>query len=88
MRKRELRVLAVGDPAVSAYVDSKYGILDGYGRDVQFEAVPWENYYNKMTEVFAGKAAYDIVMVAGHRMILCAGAIWKSCPMTLRTFCL
>ncbi len=66
MRKRELRVLAVGDPAVSAYVDSKYGILDGYGRDVQFEAVPWENYYNKMTEVFAGKAAYDIVMVAGH----------------------
>ena len=66
MEKRELKVLAVGDPAVSAYVDADYKILDGYDRAVQFTVVPWECYYGAMMDVFAGKADYDIVMVAGH----------------------
>ena len=66
MMDKALKVLAVNDPAVSAYVDKRYGILDRYDGSVQFDVVPWSSYYATMTDVFAGKAQYDIVMVAGH----------------------
>lgn len=65
MMEKALKVLAVNDPAVSAYVDEKYGILARYDGSVQFDVVPWSRYYATMMDVFAGKAQYDIVMVAG-----------------------
>lgn len=61
-----LKVLAVDDPAVSVYVGKKYGVLERYGEDVRFDVVPWNAYYDTMMDVFAGKADYDVVMVAGH----------------------
>lgn len=61
-----LKVLAVDDPAVAAYVDQKYKILAGYDSRVTFDVIPWSGYYAAMMDVFAGKADYDIVMVAGH----------------------
>lgn len=66
MSEKVLRVLAVADPAVTAYTDKRFGILENYPEKVQFDAVPWERYYSTMMDVFAGKAQYDIVMVAGH----------------------
>lgn len=64
-----LKVLAVADPAVSVYIDKGYHILEDFqDKDikVQFDIVPWENYFDTMMQVFKGNAAYDIVMVAGH----------------------
>lgn len=61
-----IRVLAVADPAVKAYVDKKSGILDGFGKKVVFDVFPWAEYYDTMMGVFAGKKDYDIIMVAGH----------------------
>ena len=66
MGKEELRVLAVEDPAVIWYADKGLGILNGCQQNVVFDIVPWADYYSKMMEVFAGRAEYDIVMVAGH----------------------
>lgn len=65
-----LKILAVGDPAVDAYVDKKHGIIDNYirqtGKEVVFDIIPWDSYYTSMTDVFSGKTDYDIAMVAGH----------------------
>lgn len=61
-----LKVLVVDDPAVSVYVGEKYGVLERYGKEVQFDVVPWSVYYDTMMDVFAGKADYDVIMVAGH----------------------
>lgn len=66
MSEKVLRVLAVDDPAVSAYVDKQYKVLENYEGKVEFRAVPWSSYYPTMMDVFAGKAQYDIIMVAGH----------------------
>ena len=66
MRGNMLKVLAVEDPAVMVYVDKKLNLLNKYGAPVQFDVVPWDSYYPKMIESFAGKADYDIIMVAGH----------------------
>ncbi len=63
---RVVKVLAVADPAVSVYVDKKFKILDKFDGDVQFDVVPWAKYYSTMMDVFAGKAFYDVIMVAGH----------------------
>lgn len=63
---KELKVLAVGDPAVGAYTDERFGVLEGYEDPVKFDVVPWNQYYNKMMDSFLGKEDYDIVMVAGH----------------------
>ena len=63
---KELKVLAVGDPAVAAYTDERFGVLEGYKDPVRFDVVPWNQYYNKMMDSFSGKEDYDIVMVAGH----------------------
>ncbi len=62
----QIRVLAVADPAVMAYVDPNNGILEGFSEEVIFDVVPWDEYYPTMMDVFAGKASYDVVMVAGH----------------------
>lgn len=69
--KKVLKVLAVGDPAVYAYVDDKYNILSKFNEDnkdfsVNFNILPWNDYYYSMMEAFEGKKDYDIVMVAGH----------------------
>ncbi|UII55509.1 extracellular solute-binding protein [Cytobacillus spongiae] len=68
--EKVLKVLAVGDPAVYAYTDRQFSILPTfttlYGTKVEFTIVPWNDYYGKLMDTFAGKAYYDIVMVAGH----------------------
>ncbi len=67
MSNRELKVLAVADPAVKVYVDNGLKLLQEFGKPVCFDVVPWTEYYKKMLEAFEGKGAnYDIVMVAGH----------------------
>lgn len=66
MGERTLRVLAVDDPAVTAYTNPVTGILKRYGEEVQFDVIAWNQYYSAMMDVFDGKAAYDIIMVAGH----------------------
>ncbi len=69
MNKR-LKVLAVGDPAVYAYTDERYSIIEGFEKGneatVEFSIVPWDEYYGMMMDTFAGKHEFDIVMVAGH----------------------
>lgn len=62
----KLKVLAVGDPAVYAYTDERYNILETWKDKVEFNITPWAEYYDKMMETFEGKHDYDIVMVAGH----------------------
>ncbi|WP_349673684.1 extracellular solute-binding protein [Lacrimispora sp.] len=66
MEQEILKVLAVADPAVNGYLDKKLGILDGYKENVEFQIVPWSEYYDKMMESLTGSGDYDIIMVAGH----------------------
>ncbi len=61
-----VKVLAVADPAVAVYADKKLNILNEFDGRVQFDVVPWAEYYKTMSEVFAGQAYYDVIMVAGH----------------------
>lgn len=62
-----LKVLAVEDPAVIAYVDEKLQIVSNYNKcKVEFDIVPWQNYFTTMMKVFNGEIEYDIIMVAGH----------------------
>lgn len=67
---KKLKVLAVGDPAVYAYTDPRYSIIENFNTqhraEVEFSIIPWNEYYNKMLQTFEGKYDYDIVMVAGH----------------------
>ena len=64
----KIKVLAVQDPAVLAYIDPKYGILKNFPEEVevQFDVIPWEEYFCNMMKVFQGELEYDIVMIAGH----------------------
>lgn len=65
----KIKVLAVQDPAVSVYVDENYDILKNFPEkdvEVEFNIVPWDNYFDTMIRSFNGEADYDIVMVAGH----------------------
>lgn len=66
MKNTLLKVLAVADPAVVVYADKKLNLLSEFNKEVQFDIVPWEQYYNTMLDVFAGNAYYDIIMIAGH----------------------
>lgn len=66
MGENIIKVLAVNDPAIKGYTKPEYNILNHYNKKVVFDILPWEHYYPKMMEAFAGKADYDIVMVAGH----------------------
>ncbi|MFD3259440.1 ABC transporter substrate-binding protein [Paenibacillus lentus] len=65
-----IRVLAVGDPAVAAYVEQKYGLITTYEQrnqvKVDFDIVPFEQYYGTMMAAFQGEQNYDVVMIAGH----------------------
>lgn len=61
-----LKVLAVADPAVKVYVDENLNLLKDFPETVDFNVVPWAQYYTTMLDVFAGKADYDVIMVAGH----------------------
>ena len=61
-----LKVLAVADPAVKVYVDENLNLLKDFPDIVDFNVVPWAQYYTTMLDVFAGKVDYDVVMVAGH----------------------
>ena len=65
----KIKILAVQDPAVSVYVDKNYDILKNFPEknvEIEFDIVPWDNYFEKMINSFNGDADYDIVMVAGH----------------------
>lgn len=65
----KIKVLAVKDPAVEVYIDKEYEIIKRYPDqtvEVEFDIVPWEDYFPTMLKVFRGEASYDIVMVAGH----------------------
>lgn len=66
MNNTVIKVLAVADPAVEVYVDKRLNILSKFDEEVQFDVVPWAEYYDTMMNVFAGKAFYDVIMVAGH----------------------
>jgi len=61
-----LKVLAVADPAVKVYVDENLNLLKDFPETVDFNVVPWAQYYSTMLDVFAGKVDYDVIMVAGH----------------------
>ncbi|TCZ78785.1 extracellular solute-binding protein [Paenibacillus albiflavus] len=65
-----IRVLAVGDPAVDAYVEQAFGLITTYEQrnqvKVDFNIVSFEQYYSTMMAAFQGEQDYDIVMVAGH----------------------
>lgn len=66
MEQSIIRVLAVGDPAVEGYVDETKQVLSHFPGKVSFDVFAWERYYSEMMDVFAGKADYDVIMVAGH----------------------
>lgn len=67
-----LRVLAVGDPAISVYTDkSVQGISSRweyeFNAKVQYEVLPWEQYHSVVdSAVKERKETLDIIMVAGH----------------------
>lgn len=70
MKDNLVKVLAVADPAVEVYVKEEYGILNKFkeeqGIEVDFNIVPWENYYDTLIKALGGELDYDVVMVAGH----------------------
>lgn len=64
-----LKVLAVADPAVKVYIDKKYDLLSHFqlpDTTIQFEIIPWEDYFSTMLKAFSGEVSYDVVMIAGH----------------------
>lgn len=66
---KTINVLAVNDPAVSAYVDTSKGFLkrieNKLGVNIDFKIVPFDSYYDTLMEAFDNDKV-DIVMVAGH----------------------
>lgn len=70
MKHDLLKVLAVGDPAVYAYADPRFAIVDKFnkenGTQVEFQIVPFTEYYPMMEKSLSKTHEFDIVMVAGH----------------------
>ncbi|MDO4764838.1 MAG: extracellular solute-binding protein [Eubacteriales bacterium] len=64
--EKKLKILAVKDPAVLGYVPLQAEMEKAIGMPVQFDIVPWAEYYPTMLQIFSGQADYDIFMVAGH----------------------
>jgi multiple sugar transport system substrate-binding protein len=69
--KPVIHVLAVGDPAVMAYVNGKDSIINRWEKQnnvgVDFQILPWQDYYPKLiSELENTETVFDIVMVAGH----------------------
>ncbi len=67
--KKEIRILAVSDPAVYGYTDKTLNIITDYESinnvKVIFDIIEWENYYSTLIDSFISYK-YDVVMVAGH----------------------
>lgn len=66
---KKIKILAVQDPAVSVYVDSRLDLLKKFPQkdvEAEFDIVSWDDYFETMMNSFQGNADYDIVMVAGH----------------------
>jgi len=66
---KKIKILAVQDPAISVYVDSKLDLLKKFPKkdvEVEFDIVSWDEYFDTMIKSFQGNADYDIVMIAGH----------------------
>ncbi len=67
--KKEIRILAVSDPAVYGYTDETINIISHYEKSndikVTFDIVEWESYYSTLIDSFTSYK-YDVVMVAGH----------------------
>ncbi|WP_036931875.1 extracellular solute-binding protein [Proteocatella sphenisci] len=66
---KKIKILAVQDPAVSVYVDSKLDVLKKFPKkdvEVEFDIISWDEYFDTMMKSFQGSADYDIVMIAGH----------------------
>lgn len=66
---KKIKILAVQDPAVSVYVDSRLDLLKKFPQkdiEAEFDIVSWDDYFETMMKSFQGNADYDIVMVAGH----------------------
>jgi multiple sugar transport system substrate-binding protein len=66
-----ISILAVGDPAVYAYVDQSLAILDGWKRlsdiELRFNIIPWKDYVATLYKQFEkAQADYNIVMLPGH----------------------
>ncbi|MBU0927320.1 MAG: extracellular solute-binding protein [Spirochaetes bacterium] len=71
MAKRAVRVLAVADPAVRAYVEPGLGILDAWAargeEPAAFDIVPWAEYSSLLERECSSRSPeYDVVMIAGH----------------------
>jgi multiple sugar transport system substrate-binding protein len=68
--EKQLKILAVGDPAVYAYINPKYNIIELFSKKmnttIDFQIVAWDEYYEKMIKVLMNSDDYDVVMVAGH----------------------
>ncbi len=68
-KKKELKILAVADPAVEVYVNNEYKILENYinkSIQIKFDIISWEKYILEMEKALKGEKKYDIIMVAGH----------------------
>ena len=65
----ELKILAVGDPAVYGYVKKEFKIIKNYEKTnnvkIVFDIVEWEYYYDTLIKSLTNYK-YDIVMIAGH----------------------
>ncbi len=65
-----INVMAVGDPAVYVYKNPEFKIIEKFEKDtgytVNFNIIPWNEYYAKLTEKFDSKDECDVIMVAGH----------------------
>lgn len=66
MTENTVRVLAVDDPAVRAYVEPGSPALESWDGKAEFFVAPWRDYPALMEDAFAGRADFDVVMVAGH----------------------
>jgi multiple sugar transport system substrate-binding protein len=75
MKRETINVFAVGDPAVKAYTMGRNSIIQRWEEKsfvkVNFEIVPWQDYYPKLIkELENPEAFFDVIMVAGH--------LWKA----------
>lgn len=66
MDTKAVRVLAVDDPAVRAYVKPELKVLNGWPDKAEFVIAPWHEYLPLMNGALTGRTGFDIVMVAGH----------------------
>lgn len=50
-----LKVLAVADPAVKVYVDENLNLLKDFPETIDFNVVPWSQYYTTMLDVLPAR---------------------------------